>query len=152
MIELNFRPLWYVKTKRNKLNKFYRNMTIILGVILILSSLIFTVTFIDMSSLSNESKEISNKIGSFATSEIDKYNLKLIQILEIKLPKNINYSEITLENNTIFVDFKYVDKKSYTDNLKLLEEIKGLKITFIGVPKQNEMGIYYRVGMKKDEK
>ena len=152
MIELNFRPLWYVKIRRNKLNQFYKNMTIILGVILILSSLIFTVTFIDMNSLSNESKEISNKIGSFATCEIDKCNLRLIQMLEIKLPKNINYSEITLENNTVFIDFKYMDKKSYTDNLKLLEEIKGLKITFIGVPTQNEMGTYYRVGMKKDEK
>lgn len=151
MIKLNFTPSWYIKIRRNKLIKLYKNITIILEVILALSSLIFIVTFINRNSLSSKSKEITNEIGSFVTTETDKYNLKLIETLEMKLPKNINYSEIKLENNTIFVDFKYVDKKSYTDNLKILEKVKGFKITFIGIPIQNEKGIYYKVGMKKDE-
>lgn len=152
MIKLNFTPLWYVKIRRNKLFKLYKNITIILEIILILSSLIFIVTFANRNSLNSESKEITNKIGSLVTSENDKHNLKLMEILDIKLSKNINYSEITFENGTIFIDFQYVDQRSYTDNLKLLEEIKGFKITFIGAPTQNEKGTYYRIGMKKDEK
>ncbi|WP_097025773.1 hypothetical protein [Clostridium peptidivorans] len=152
MIKLNFTPLWYVKIRRNKLFKLYKNITIILEIILILSSLIFIVTFVNRNSLNSESKEITNKIGSLVSSETDKYNLKLMEILDMKLSKNINYSEITLENSTIFIDFKYADQRSYTDNLKLLEEIKGFKITFIGAPTQNEKGTYYRIGMKKDEK
>lgn len=152
MIKLNFTPLWYAEIRRNKLAEFYKNMTIILDVILILSSLIFIVTFVNMTSLSNESKHISSKIGSFATSQIDKYNLKLIEILQIKLFENINYSEIIVENNTAFIDFKYIDQKSYTDNLKLLEEIKGFKIIFIGMPTEKENGTYYRVGIRRDGK
>lgn len=152
MTELNFTPSWYIKIRRNKLIKLYRNITIILEIILILSSLIFIVTFVSRNSLSSKNKEITNKIGILVTSEYDKYNLRIIETLYIKLPKSINYSEITLENNNIFIDFKYVDKKSYTDNLKLLEKIKGFRITFIGAPTQNEKGTYYRVGMKKDEK
>lgn len=152
MTELNFTPSWYIKIRRNKLIKLYKNITISLEIILILSSLIFIVTLVNKNSLSSKNKEITNKIGSLVTSEYDKYNLKVIQSLDIKLPKSINYSEITLENDSIFIDFKYVDKKSYTDNLKLLEKIKGFKINFIGAPTQNERGTYYRVGMKKDEK
>jgi len=150
--ELNFTPSWYIKIRRNKLIKLYKNITIILEIILILSSLIFIVTLVNRNSLSSKNKEITNKIASLVTSEYDKYNLKVIQSLDIKLPKSINYSEITLESDSIFIDFKYVDKKSYTDNLKLLEKIKGFKINFIGAPTQNEKGTYYRVGMKKDEK
>ncbi|MBE6067892.1 MAG: hypothetical protein E7211_09400 [Clostridium lundense] len=152
MTELNFTPSWYIKIRRNKLIKLYKNITIILEIILILSSLIFIVTLVNRNSLSSKNKEITNKIASLVTSEYDKYNLKVIQSLDIKLPKSINYSEITLESDSIFIDFKYVDKKSYTDNLKLLEKIKGFKINFIGAPTQNEKGTYYRVGMKKDEK
>ncbi|MBM7869269.1 hypothetical protein JOC70_000738 [Clostridium pascui] len=152
MTELNFTPSWYMKIRRNKLIKLYKNIIIILEITLILSSLIFIVTLINRNFLSSKNKEITNKIGSLVTSEYDKYNLKIIQTLDIKLPKSINYSEITLENNNIFIDFKYVDKKSYTDNLKLLEKIKGFKINFIGAPTQNKKGTYYRVGMKKNEK
>ncbi|WP_186430004.1 hypothetical protein [Clostridium sp. BSD9I1] len=152
MTELNFTPSWYIKIRRNRLIKLYKTIMIILEIILILSSLIFIVTLINRNSLSSKNKEIADKIGSLVTSEYDKYNFEIIQTLDTKLPKSINYSEITLENDSIFIDFKYVDKKSYTDNLKLLEKIKGFKINFIGVPTQNEKGTYYRVGMKKDEK
>lgn len=152
MTELNFTPSWYIKIRRNRLIKLYKTIMIILEIILILSSLIFIVTIINRNSLSSKNKEIADKIGSLVTSEYDKYNFEIIQTLDTKLPKSINYSEITLENDSIFIDFKYVDKKSYTDNLKLLEKIKGFKINFIGVPTQNEKGTYYRVGMKKDEK
>lgn len=152
MTELNFTPSWYIKIRRSRLIKLYKNIMIVLEIILILSSLIFIVTLINRNSLSSKNKEIADKIGSLVTSEYDKYNFKIIQTLDTKLPESINYSEITLENDSIFIDFKYVDKKSYTDNLKLLEKIKGFKINFIGVPTQNEKGTYYRVGMKKDEK
>ncbi|KGK86170.1 hypothetical protein [Clostridium sp. HMP27] len=152
MTELNFTPSWYIKIRRNRLIKLYKTIMIILEIILILSSLIFMVTLINRNSLSSKNKEIADKIGSLVTSEYDKYNFEIIQTLDTKLPKSINYSEITLENDSIFIDFKYVDKKSYTDNLKLLEKIKGFKINYIGVPTQNEKGTYYRVGMKKDEK
>lgn len=152
MIRLNFTPSWYVKVRRNKLIKLRKSITITLEIILILSSLVFIATFVNKNSLSTKSKEITNEIESLVTAENDKYNLKLIEALEMKLPKNINYSEISLENNTIFIGFEHVDKKSYTDNLKMLEKVDGFKITFIGLPIQNEKGIYYKVGMKKDEK
>lgn len=152
MIRLNFAPSWYVETRKNKLIKLYKNITISLDIILILSSLIFIATCVNRNSLNSKSKEMTNKIESLVTTETNKYNLELIEAFEIKLPKNINYSEIVFENNTIFIDFKYVDKKNYTDNLKILEKIQGFKITFIGVPIQSEKGTYYRVGIKKDEK
>lgn len=149
MSDLNFTPLWYVKARRDKLIKSYNNIIIILYVILIVCSLIFMSTFLNMSSLRDENKEISEKITSLTTTGIERYNVKFIEMLSIKLPKDVNYSEMILENNTIFIDFKYVDKKSYTDNLKLLEKINELKITFIGVPEERETGKYYRVGMKR---
>lgn len=44
--ELDFTPLWYVKIKRDKLNKVYKNAAIILDIVLILIALIFTGTLV----------------------------------------------------------------------------------------------------------